>query len=371
MKFLPLVVYLPLALAAKTCTSNGSQDPAPYKLTVTADSEDLATLSEHFVSAGKNVSVSEVLDSGNRDMTSKEPSTGSGGPVVHLEFNSGDVDTEKWLPQGITTSADADESGKWEDRELWIVSWHQDDDSNARLSFVDRDTNKYRHVYLVRPDGDTFASVDIHVGGIAWYGQWLYVVDTSVGIRVFDMSNIWEVDIAEGLGKHDDGSYSAENYRYVLPQIHYYSFSHSDGSSFRHSFISLDRSVSPHTLLVGEYQTDDSDVDIRFVKYPLDEETGRLATNDDGEVGATEAYCVDFLRMQGAFSRDGEIVVSRSNGASQGGDLFVWSPGSAAESNAGWFPPGNEDLSYNAVRGEWYTVTEHPGTRFIVGYDSY
>ncbi|KAL2868923.1 uncharacterized protein BJX67DRAFT_29597 [Aspergillus lucknowensis] len=365
------LAVLPLALAAKTCTDNGPQDPAPYKLTVTADSEPLAKLSEIFAAAGKNVSISDVLDSGNRDMTSSTPSIGNGNPVVHLAWNSGDVGTEKWLPQGITSSADGDASGKWEGRESWIVSWHQDDDSNARVSFIDRETNKYRHVYLVRPDDDSFGSVNVHAGGIAWYGPYLYIVDTGVGIRVFDLTNIWEVEIGDGLGKQSDGTYVAENYRYVLPQLHYYRFSSTDGSSFRHSYISLDRSDDPPTLMVGEYQTEDSTVDIRFVKYPLNPETSRLATDDEGVVGASEAYCSNFLRVQGAFALDGKIIISRSNGGSTGGDMFNWTPGSAATSHIGWFPPGNEDLSYNPVRKEWYTVTEHPGTRYIVGYDSF
>ncbi|KAJ0422695.1 hypothetical protein BJY00DRAFT_72748 [Aspergillus carlsbadensis] len=371
MKFplLSLITILPLTLAAKTCTSNGPQSPSPYKLTISADSTALATLSEIFSAAGKNVSVSDVLDSSNRALTSSNPPIGNGNPTIHLAWNAGDTSTAKWLPQGITSTADADASGKWEDREAWIVSWHQDDDSNARVSFVDRASGKYRHVYLVRPDGESFASVDVHAGGIVWYQRWLYVVDTSVGVRVFDLGNLWEVDVGEGLGRLDDGRFVAEGYRYVLPQIHYYRFSSTNGSKFRHSYISLDRSSTPPTLLIGEYQTEDSTVDIRLVKYPLDASTGRLAIDDDtGEVGASEAYCTNFLRVQGAFARDGQIVLSRSNGANTGGDMFVWTPGQMAESHVGWFPPGNEDLSYNSVRGEWYTVTEHAGKRWIVGY---
>jgi hypothetical protein len=224
------VLILPLALAAKTCTSNGAQSPSPYKLTISADSAALATLSEIFASAGKNVSVSDVLDSSNRALTSSKPPIGNGKPTVHLAWNSGDANTPKWLPQGITSSADADPSGKWEGREAWIVSWHQDDDSNARVSFVDRATGKYRHVYLVRPDGESFGPVGVHAGGIVWYQQWLYVVDTSVGVRVFDLENLWEVSIGEGLGKQSDGSYVAENYRYVLPQIQCVSFPPLPGS---------------------------------------------------------------------------------------------------------------------------------------------
>lgn len=129
------------------------------------------------------------------------------------------------MPQGVSGSWDADASGKWEDRNLWLVSWHNGDDTSVRITFVDRDTNKYRHALLVEPTADDdFGPVEVHAGGITWYGDFLYVVDTLGGIRVFDLTNIWEVDIADAVGKNSDGSYSAAGYRYVIPHIRYVSF---------------------------------------------------------------------------------------------------------------------------------------------------
>ena len=73
---------------------------------------------------------------------------------------------------------------------------------------------------LVYPDAkDDFKDVPVHAGGVMWYGNTLWVVDTRNGIRVFDMDNIWQVESGDGTGKNSDGTYSAAGYKYVLPQI--------------------------------------------------------------------------------------------------------------------------------------------------------
>ena len=44
-------------------------------------------------------------------------------------------------------------------------------------------------------NGVTFAGIGgLHGGGIAWYGNLLYVVDTDDGLRVFDLKHIYQVD---------------------------------------------------------------------------------------------------------------------------------------------------------------------------------
>jgi hypothetical protein len=194
-------------------------DAKDFTLQESADSPHLAALAKHFQSTGKNVSVTAVLNSANRDLNQGHPSVGTGSPNEAWAWNSGDYKTTKWTPQGITSSADALGTGKWNDHEAWIVSWYQQGDS-VRVSFVDRKTHKYRHVLLVYPSADDdFKSIAIHAGGIMWYGNLLYVVDTNNGIRAFDLDNIWEVETADGVGKMKDGKgYSADGYQYVLPQ---------------------------------------------------------------------------------------------------------------------------------------------------------
>lgn len=221
-----LLLLLPLlgltqAADPRLCSKNGPLSGSDFTLQESADIAHFAPLAEIFTSAGKNVSVAQVLDSANRALSAGSPPVGNGDPKEAWAWNDGDFATAKWVPQGVSGSWDADASGKWEDRDVWLVSWHDADDKNVRVSFVDRKKKSYRHVFLVEPSADDdFTSVDVHAGGIAWYGSFLYVVDTTGGIRVFDMGNLWEMDeIADGVGKASDGSYSAAGYRYVLPQI--------------------------------------------------------------------------------------------------------------------------------------------------------
>ncbi|KAL5366598.1 hypothetical protein BJX96DRAFT_40166 [Aspergillus floccosus] len=367
-----LLPFLGLTQAAdpRLCSKNGPLTGSDFTLQESADISHFAPLAKIFTSAGKNVSVAQVLDSGNRALSAGSPPVGNGDPKEAWAWNDGDFATAKWVPQGISGSWDADASGKWEDRNVWLVSWHDADDKNVRISFVDREKKSYRHVFLVEPSADDdFTSVDVHAGGITWYGSFLYVVDTTGGIRVFDMANLWEMDeIADGVGKGSDGSYSAAGYRYVLPQIRTYKWIPGSDSEFRFSWISLDR--SDNTMLVGEFVRDAAADPVRFTKYPVDTATGKLKTNADGVCAATFAYCVDFERMQGGFSYDNKFYVSRSNGnVPKTGDLFTWSPGSGSKFHEGWFMAGNEDLSYNEVSKEWYTVTEYEDGRYILAYD--
>ncbi len=210
-----------LAADPRYCANGNVIDAKDFTLEEQADNSHLAALSKHFQDAGKNVSVTAVLASANRAMTKGSPPSGNGDPNEAWAWQSGDYKTTKWMPQGITSSADALGKGDWNDHEAWVVSWYQKEgDKNVRVSFVDRKTHEYRHVLLVYPSADDdFKSITIHAGGIMWYGNVLYVVDTSNGIRAFDLDNIWEVESGDGVGKTSDGKYSAAGYRYVLPQV--------------------------------------------------------------------------------------------------------------------------------------------------------
>ncbi|CAG7937939.1 unnamed protein product [Penicillium nalgiovense] len=375
-----LSLCLPFTIAAdpRYCQGKTTLASKDFTLKESADNAHLPVLAKYFKSKGKIASVTAVLESGNRALSKGSPSVGNGSPAEAWAWNSGDDNTKKWVPQGITSSADAFGKGTWNDHEAWIVSWYQKGES-VRLSFVDRKTHKYRHVMLVYPTADDdFKPISIHAGGIMWYGNVLYVVDTKNGIRAFDLDNIWEVEIADGVGKTKDGKgYSADQYRYVLPQIRYYKWTPGDSSPFRFSWISLDRSDSPDTLMVGEFVRDGETFDdanktpvpIRYVKYNLDATTRRLRTDDNGIATASWAYCVNIPNVQGAVSYDSKFYISRSTGrAPKEGDLFTWEQGKTATKHQGWFMAGNEDLSFNPVRKEYYTVTEYDGDRYILAY---
>ncbi len=84
----------------------------------------------------------------------------------------------------------------------------------------------------------------------------------------------------------------------------------------------------------------------------------------------TWAYCVNIERMQGAVQANGKIYISRSNGGSDAGDLLGWIPGKGAKNNAGFYPKGPEDLSYDKRGNKLYGLTEYAGARWIIVSDA-
>ena len=241
---LSLASAIPASLAAVSPYSCEREDLnlplSSYKMRESLD-WDLSTLRKHFSSKNKLVSVSQVMDSANHQMVTLDPDEwfiGSGTlakpqSVYRWEAaaeNFDDYGTEKWYPQGLTSTSDALGVGEWEGKNLWIASWYSDEYGSVRVTFVDKNTRMYRHVLLVVPNtpelytgppapATDFKKLKIHAGGIVWYGDTLWVVDTSKGLRVFDLNNIWQVETGDGVGKMSNGEFSAQNYRYVIPQI--------------------------------------------------------------------------------------------------------------------------------------------------------
>ena len=153
-------------------------------------------------------------------------------------------------------------------------------------------------------------------------------------------------------------------YKYVIPQIRYYTWTPS--FNFQFSFVSLDRTDTPDSLLVGEYQVAGSTAPRRLVKWELDYTTRKLKTISRIAT-ASWAYCINIDRMQGAVSANGKFYISRSN-QDDPGDLYTWKPGYAAHNNAGFLPSSPEDLSFDSVRKIFYTLTEALNKRYILAY---
>ncbi|KAM6534352.1 hypothetical protein FALCPG4_007278 [Fusarium falciforme] len=271
---------LSLAQNADNCkTSSKKKNGADFVLTDQGDNPNIQSLSKIFTDSGKKASVADVFDDGNHKMTGS-----SNKKAWEEKPDFDDQNTSKWVPQGITSTADALDAGIYEGKDGWIVSWHRDDDKSARVTFVNRADYSYRHVLLVYPHAkDDFREVPVHAGGIMWYGNTLWVVDTSNGIRIFDLSNIWQVSNGDEVGKKSGGGYSAAGYKYVLPQIRWYKWTPS--FKFRFSWIALDRTTNPDRLMVGEYQTS-TDKPIRMVQYELDYKTRKLRADGNTAKGS-------------------------------------------------------------------------------------
>jgi hypothetical protein len=323
-----------------------------------------------------NVSVATVVDSANRKATSCNPHPNA---VASFCWQSGDDSNTEWYPQGITTSADASLDGAYQGRTVVLTSWYYSgsggDNKGVRVSFVNYanpSAPPYRHVLLVEPYKDTarkpnFHAVPVHSGGIFWYGHYLYVADTWGGFRVFDTRHVWKVSTGDKskIGRPSDGSYHAHDYAYALPQALTFATSTIGGyPDLRYSAVSLDRTSSPQSVIVPEYDADGTGT--RVVRYPIDESTLLLKPSDDGYVHGNEAYRVDIPSMQGATAIAGKFYVSSSRGKSRQGSVYMFTRTSGPTEHPRALPRGPEDLAYWPSKDQLWTLAEHPGNRSVL-----
>ncbi|GFG27668.1 hypothetical protein IFM61606_07717 [Aspergillus udagawae] len=180
-----------------------------------------------------------------------------------------------------------------------VMRWRRDIRGQGRLA-----------CQLVPKKGDANVRVSFVDRATHKYRQALYVVDTGHGLRVFDVGNIWKVERGDGIGKMAGGGYSAANYEYVIPRTRVYNWTE---------------------LQLGS----------------------KFGIPSNGILG----ILCNILRMQGGFPRNDTFYLGGSSGQNDGDDLFTWTPGEAAIGSS-YFPPGNEDPSYNEAKREWYTVKE-------------
>ncbi|MGI5203964.1 hypothetical protein ACQEU6_20595 [Spirillospora sp. CA-108201] len=291
-------------------------------------------------------------------------------------FDRADSTTKDWVPQGVTSVSDAAAGEGWAGgvRPI-LVSWHNG--GRVRLTFVDPDRRAYRHVLLVAPgtrDGrPTYTDVGIHAGGIAWYGDKLYVADTRQGLREFDMRQIFDLT-ANGAGstRHPErvglhgGTYYAHGFRYVMAQTSSWEFARGrvggkcrGSGPPRMSWAAVDRTTWPHVLIAGEYCRP-SWPRGRVVTWPLRALAGGGAVRADGG----SRLPVD--RVQGAVRAHGQWWFTQSRSGKRG-RLF-----STRYTGRGWAPVrrrtvsyGPEDLSCYRGRHRVFTLAEHPGRRAL------
>jgi hypothetical protein len=333
-----------------------------------------------------NAELSDVVESANR--TGK--TCGAHAPSVVASFcwqsipDADDANTTDWYPQGITTSADADPLGKYQGKTVIATTWYWHaggTDRGDRVAFVDYsnpDKPVYRFVLLVAPTTTggkpdfkqmtNSSGESVHAGGVFWYGHYLYVVDTSLGLRVFDLDHIWQVDSTQDtIGLQSNGKYEAFGYKYVLPQAFTYTSSMAGGyPAFRFSSTALDRTTTPVSMVVSEYNTETTDTH-RAVRFSLNENDFTLATAQDGLAHGTEAYETGILRAQGTASVRGRFYASTSYSTSSVhyGSLSSFTGSQNAVRYENVLQPYPEDLSYWRDRDQLWSLSEDPGTRVV------
>lgn len=278
------------------------------------------------------------------------------GAAAAFSWDVADQNDREWMPQGISTSADAHRD---EDAHTILVSWYAKDsvgrDRACRISVVDRTdpaAPRYAHVHLLEParpwwrPGLRGRPVPVHAGGIVWWGTTLLVASTRAGVRVFDLDDIMLTS---------DG-------RLVLPQSGVYRGRASGRSkALRWSFLSLDRTEPEQPWLVaGEYSRGATGA--RIARFPLDPATGRP---EGSPCTAVEVLETGIASMQGATRVDGVYQVSASQGSTRPGHLYTGDAGGFTQ-HAGMLPVGPEDLTYEPRGDRLWTATEYPGRRVVV-----
>lgn len=290
-------------------------------------------------------------------------------------FDAADRRDERWWPQGVTTSADAEPGERVEGRRLVVVAWYAKQlpgdpkgGQGSRVTLLDLETRRYRHVLLARvvegEDGaePTLAPLRVHAGGLVWHGPHLHVAATGRGFHTAHTDDLLRVP--DHLAA--DPEWPLAGYRYVLPVRFSYRAQAAEGAEpLRYSFLSLDRASEPPALVAGEYaRGSQGDRSRRLARFPLDPVTGLPRTGPDG-AARPELLAEGVAQMQGAVVAHGRWHVTTSHGPWTFGSVWTGVPGESLHRHRWATPMGPEDISYWPGTDELWSVSEHPRRRWV------
>lgn len=262
--------------------------------------------------SGGRVGLAGVLD----DLDRRLRRTWAPGLAVRRAWawDRADSNDRSWWPQGVSCGPEP---------RLLGVTWYAEA-GGSRLSILDLDARRYRHVRLVVPTADGWEPLRVHAGGLAWHEGRVYVAGTRAGLWVCELDDVVRLD-----GE------------YLLPVRHRL----APSEPFRFSFVS----ASDAGLLVGEYDNAGGPRRLADVSHG----GGEVTVHDAG-----------VRRAQGAVHVRDRWFLTASHGPWRPGSLWSGSPGALRERR--WATPmGPEDLAYDAARDVLWTVTEHPHRRWI------
>ncbi|MFI0410991.1 hypothetical protein [Actinomadura sp. 3N508] len=326
----------------------------------------------------KRSSVDELLNASGQRRLGRgcgKPAAVPARSLVYC-FDRADSATGKWVPQGVTSISDAvaGERTPGGGRPL-LVSWH--DGGKVRLTFVNPAKRTYRHVLLVDPamkgGRPTYTDVDLHAGGIAWYGPKLYVADTRHGVREFDVRQIFDLSKSKAgstghagrVGLHGK-KYYGHGHRYVMAQTGGWRFTRGSSGGkcrgsgpLRMSWIAVDRTTWQHVLIAGEYCKPKAPRG-RVVTWPLWGLTG------SGTVRADWAAALPGDRIQGGVRTKGRWWFTQGRGQKRGRLLTTsrdWTEWGRVTHRT--ISHGPEDLSCYRGQHRIWTIAEHARKRAL------
>ncbi|MCX4823032.1 hypothetical protein OG883_24705 [Streptomyces sp. NBC_01142] len=309
-------------------------------------------------------------------------------PARKYCWEKDDATSAEWVPQAITGVSDAQKDEQWGSRRPVLIGSYDSqnpgrgngckanesdkcNEKGVRITFLDPGTNKYRHALLVWPyvskktkkisydavhANEKKHQTGVHIGGMAWYGNYLYIADTFNGIRVFDMRKIMDLNPDNKVGTHDKvaggmkvnvknkkkigrhgKSWYSFGYRYVMPQVATWTFKSKQYNKARTkggkaitycagsgapkaSYLSVDRSASPDELVMGEYcrGTKTHPSTGRLSAYPLDGDTGRIVSGGGVTKTSPWGFFLPKEGMQGAARFKDTFYLNQSHKYSNG-----------------------------------------------------
>lgn len=360
--------------------------------------------------------IDQVLASANRTLAYKTSAAcaSAKASIANLDdaahrvgawcFDSGDqdagrsLDSSDWVPQAVASSNEAAVGG-YAGPSAVAVTWYQprpdhtagakDDPQNDRITFVNTpasgESATYRHVLMVEPFVENgrlnLRRVKMHAGGIAWYGNILYVASTGGGMRAFDIRRIFAVHTTKDVVGLDtstpsDPNLYGESFSYVILQVGNYRKTDAacnrspttTNSGLCFSGITVNRSASPVSLISYEYRTQAqmlaASVGARIVEWPLDRSTGLLARAADGNVHSGKLYVTPTYQVQGASIDRTTFFLSTSQ---SGGTFYREVDGDGVAPDRSAWVQGAESVSFttSSFGNRLWSVTEVPGRRML------
>ncbi|GIZ07563.1 hypothetical protein [Flavobacterium sp. UMI-01] len=292
-----------------------------------------------------------------------------------IRWNSDDETTNLWKPQGI---AGFTKNGI----RYLLVTWYATNDADykgSRITLIDISPSSttylmYRHILLVQPtipttvtgytQYNTFAPLNIHAGGVAYFNDKLYVASTNLGIRVFDLNKIIEVTTGEETtslcGKHSNGTLYAFNYRYILPQTGYY-----DINGGANPFSTIQVNAEGTELWTAQYHAGSVDASIvpKIYGFPINSSGTVLNSGIQYVIPKNSLFADNHAHgMQGVFRKGTTTWLSctgsPSNSYGSNARLARYKDGDTDTVRYRW-PYGAEALYYEAQYDYLWSLTEH------------
>ncbi|KAI5812181.1 hypothetical protein BZA77DRAFT_270354 [Pyronema omphalodes] len=303
-----------------------------------------------------------------------------------------ETDTE-WSPQGLTTSWDTGyASGSVDGHDnILLVSWNDQRNKTGasseagkgvRVSFLRNSLGQgispvnraYTHALLVEPfmngqNADYRLLENVISGGIVWRGNYLYITDRSLGLRVFDLKHIYQVKNDDSVGKNGN-TYSGGGYDYVIPQAYTFTKSTPRGVSFSPNSISLDRNTDPPCLFLSSAIPGGTNT--TFARFFLNNTSNLLSITKSSaptKSVATWAYDALISNTEGATFANGNYWLTSNDGDNVKGELYQWFPGKTTDGYT-IFPPGVQGIAYKPAGDELWVVGSVPGKRYVMALDA-